>query len=94
MASAICATVIAAGSRGDAAPATRAPEALHEPGLRERAQLLLQESERDLLTLGDLARRHQGVLVAPFGELDHGSHRVFELLGDLEHGPVLLRPPG
>src|SRR5262249_21759584 len=63
----------------------RATEALNQPGPREGPELLLQESEGDLLTLGDLPSRDERSLVLPLGKLDHRAHRVFQLLGDLEH---------
>src|SRR5205807_915162 len=44
---------------GQAAAAAGAPEALHQPCLVQRAELLLQETHRNGLGLGDLARGHQ-----------------------------------
>jgi hypothetical protein len=68
------------GIPGDPAPSTRPAEALDQPGLRECSQLLLQEPQRDLLPLGDLTSGDQSIVVLPLGELDHGAHRVLELL--------------
>ena len=61
MASTISATRISDRIAGQAAPAARAPEALHQPGLVERAQLLLEEAKGDLLRLGDRPSRDQPV---------------------------------
>src|SRR5215211_605996 len=74
---------------GEPASAASSPEALHETRLRERAELLFQESDGDVLTCRDLARRHEPPVVPSFGQLDHGAHRVFELLRDLEHDSLL-----
>jgi hypothetical protein len=76
---------------GQTTPSPGSAEALDETGFRKSAQLLLQEPQGDLLTLGDLTRRHQRSFVAALRELDHGPHRVLELLGNLDHdGPPEL----
>ena len=77
------------GVAREPAPPAGAAEALDEPRLRQRSELLFEEPHRDLLALGDLPRRREGRPVPAFGELDHRAHRVLEPLRDLQHP----RPP-
>lgn len=74
------------GIAGEAAPATRAPEALDQARLVQGAQLLLKESRGDLLHLGDLPGGDEPAALPAHRQLDHRPHGVLELLRDLQHG--------
>ena len=82
--------MISAGVPREPAPPSGPPEALDEPGLGERAQLLLQEPQRDLLALGDLARRHERPLVAAWASSIIARIAYSSFCGDLQHGNLLL----
>jgi len=70
-----------------AASPAGAAEAFDQARFVERAQLLLEEAERDVLGCGDGTGRDQIVshLGASKSELDHGPHRVLGFLRDLQH---------
>src|SRR5207344_3113368 len=77
------------GILGQAAPAAGPPEALDQARLVERAELLFEEPNRDLLRLRDLACGHEGPALLAHRQLDHRPHGVLELLRDLQHVPLI-----
>jgi hypothetical protein len=81
-----------AGVPGQPATAARPPKTLHQPGLVQGPELLLEEAQRDVLGLGQCTGRHQAIALAgpADGQLDGCTHGVFGSLRDLEHRPGLL----
>jgi len=69
---------------GSIAP-TRPPLAVHEAGLAERGDELLEVCLGQVLARGDGVQRH-GPLAPVLCEIDHETHPVFAARGDVEGG--------
>jgi hypothetical protein len=60
---------------------------MHETGLVERRELMLEEPQGDVLALGDLSRRHRPFALTA-SQLHHGPEAVFTAEREAKHGAL------